>query len=73
MVIIVALVVFMKIHWSDMYEQISNILSSKICDSCKNNGHCVYHFDSPVESICDDCEVELNSNGEFYCTKFAGE
>ena len=61
----------MKIHWTDMYDEIMFMVTSKICDSCKNNGHCVYHLDSPAESMCDECEVELNDSGEFYCTLFS--
>ena len=61
----------MKIEWTEFYEQIAQLMHDKVCNNCKNNGHCVYHLDSPVESVCDDCEVDMNGNGDFYCTKFA--
>ena len=68
-----SLVVKMKIHWTDMYDIVAKRMNDEVCTKCENNIRCTYYPDSPVESVCDECEVELSEDGEFYCTKYAEE
>ena len=61
----------MKKHWTEYAEHLQNELCSEVCNECKYQGRVSYYDDSPVESPCDDCQVEMNDSGDFYMSLFS--